>query len=284
VRPDPLTQTLEATSDLLPLLGKREARFSLTQRAQWDTATEAFALAWEKCQTNFALPNTAFPAQQDNMPWAQAPLAAPSTWTPLRRAIFRLLEGALPLNHPAPLELAEALASATDDLEMRPPTPRLITALAASAELLQEKDFLENEALESLAEQMANRLAHSHEGVRTLAACQTFSREAQEEMTQMRTALECLPPDTEQLACSGHLLQALAETLELSSLAVAAFRFARLMEKLLPASLDREPGRNEALGWIDVMENWLVAIETGDIPPPPPALETHCAHLSLLLS
>ncbi|MCL2075553.1 MAG: hypothetical protein FWH15_03780 [Betaproteobacteria bacterium] len=256
---DPLAVTLEAATDLLPLLGEtsREPRFTLQQRALWDTAVEALAIAWEDARSNLAAAATAGSATED------------ADWSPLRRAIFRLLEGALPLLHSAPLQLAEALASAIDELDAAPPTPRLFTALTACFELLQEKDFLEHEALENRVAQLVERLERRSEGIRSRAVDQLFANEALEEIEQMRVALDSLPPDTESIASSARHLQQLAEPLELSALAFAAFRFAGLLAALNPACLDCSPGRDEAFAWIDEMEAWIGQIGEGESPPPP---------------
>ncbi|MDR0234587.1 MAG: hypothetical protein LBI31_07305 [Zoogloeaceae bacterium] len=254
---DPLAATLEAATDLLPLLGEKskEPRFTLQQRALWDAAVEAFALAWEHCRRDLAAAATADHADEH-----------PVDWSPLRKAIFRLLEGALPLEHPAPLHLAEALASSIDELDVAAPTPRLFTALTACLELLQEKDFLEHEALENRVTQLVERLERRNENIRSRTVDQLFAHEAMEELEQMRVALDNLPPDTESIADSAKHLQQLAEPLELFALASAASRFSGLVATLDPACLDGPPGRDEAFAWIADMEAWVAQIGEGDTP------------------
>ncbi|MDR1849023.1 MAG: hypothetical protein LBQ75_03185, partial [Zoogloeaceae bacterium] len=271
---DPLTATLEATTDLLPLLGEkpREPRFSLQQRALWDAAVEAFALAWESHRSDFAAAATS--GSTENEPSAD--------WESLRRAIFRLLEGALPLEHPAPLHLAEALASALDELDVAPPTPRLLTALTACLELLQEKDFLEHEALDDRIAQLVSSLERRNEGTRSRTVDQLFAHEALEEIEQMRIAMDALPPDTEIIAESARNLQSLAEPLELSALALAASHFARLVIMLDPACLDDSPGRDDTLAWIADMETWINQISKGESPPPPARLNELQTRLEML--
>ncbi|MCL2021048.1 MAG: hypothetical protein FWG81_02845 [Betaproteobacteria bacterium] len=261
---DPLTATLEAATDLLPLLGEtpRDLRFTLQQRALWDAGVEALALAWEVSRSALAAAATASHTREEQA----------TDWTPLRRAIFRLLEGALPLEHSAPLQLAEALASAIDELDVAPPTPRLFTALTACVELLQEKDFLEHEALENRVAQLANRLERRSEGIRSRTVDQLFAHEAMEEIEQMRSALDALPPDTELIAAAAKHLQQLAEPLDLSALIFAAFRFSRLIAAMNPACLDGSPGRDEVFAWILDMEAWIIQISEGKSPPPPASL------------
>ena len=257
---DPLTLTLEATGDLLPLLGEStpSLRFTLQQRSLWDAAVEALAIAWENSRSALAAAATSGKAEQE--------------WPALSRAVFRLLEGALPLENSATLQLAESLASAIDELDIAPPTPRLFTALTACMELLQEKDFLEHEELDNRVAQLINRLERRSEGIRSRAVDQIFADEAMEDLEQMRIAMDALPPDSELIASAARHLQQLSEPLDLSALAFAAFRFSRLMATFDPAHLDCSPGREEVFAWIEEMEVWINQIGAGVSPPPPASL------------
>jgi hypothetical protein len=251
---DPLTATLEPTAAILPLLATpREPRFTTAQRGLWDNAVEALGIAWAKCGG------------------AMANEDAHERWAPLRQGVFRLLEGALALAHPAPLRLAEALAAATDNLESAPPSPRLLTALSACMELLQERGFLEHEALESLAQQLATRLERRDEGPRSKHLDRLFAHEAAEEIEQLRLALEALPPDCAALAQTARRISQLADPLDLASFTLVLFRFAQNVERIDPVCLDHPPGRDIALAWIDCLENWILAI--GDGSPPAPLAE-----------
>ena len=259
---DPLTTTLEPTAAILPLLSTpREPRFTTAQRGLWDNAVEALGIAWAKCNGT----------------------PTPEGWAQLRQGIFRLLDGALALAHPDPLRLAEALAAATDDLESTPPSPRLLTALAASMELLKEQGFLEHEALESLAQQLITRLERRDEGPRSRHLDTLFAGEAEDEIEQLRLALEALPPDCEALKDAARRIQQLADPLDLAPLALVAFRFAQSMERITPEQLDRSPGRDIALEWIDELERWITAIGEGNPPPPPAALAKLQGQLSALV-
>ncbi|MDR0528729.1 MAG: hypothetical protein LBG69_03850 [Zoogloeaceae bacterium] len=277
---DPVSETLDRNADILPLLGRqpKEPRFTLRQRALWDSAAEAFALAWDAARRPG--PPAPLNAEEANAAEEDSAEAEAARWRPLRRAIFRLLEGALPLEHPAPLQLAEALASATDSLDSgAPPAPRLLTALAACAELLEEKDLLEHAALESLSAQFAHRLAKSEETLRSQAIDALFAEEAREELEQIRQALEMLPPNTGMMSTAAERLQRLADPLELSELALAAFHFAHTASRLPPALLDRSPVRETAFSWLKAAEEWIAEIERGENPPPPEALEAAQADL-----
>jgi hypothetical protein len=258
---DPLSIALEPTVAVLPLLATpREPRFTMARRRLWDNAVEALGIAWTNCSGT--------PGQED--------------WTQFRQGVFRLLEGALALAHPAPLQLAEALAAATDNLDSTPPSPRLLTTLAACVELLQEQGFLEHEALESLAQQLTTRLARRDEGPRSRHLDTLFAREAAEEIEQIRLALEALPPDCAALAQAVRHIQQLAEPLDLAPLALAAFRFAQSVERIDPVCLDHPPGRDIALAWIDCLENWITAIGDGNLPAPPAALATWQNRISMV--
>jgi hypothetical protein len=240
---DPLAATLEAAHAILPLVAQpREPRFSTAQRALWDNAVEALGLAWNNCR---AAPETA-------------------DWSLLRQSLFKLLEGALALAHAAPLRLAEALAVATDTLERTPPTARLLTTLDAVLELLQEKDFLEHEALATRVDQLLARLERRDEGTRSRPLDTLFAREAQEEISQMRFAQSAVPPDRALLAQAAGRLRQLAEPLDLAPLTWAAFRFAQIVPTLDPAWLDDTPGYDILQGWIDCMERWIHAIDAGN--------------------
>ncbi|MDR0735807.1 MAG: hypothetical protein LBF51_03060 [Zoogloeaceae bacterium] len=239
---DPLDAALEATHAILPLVAHpHEPRFSTTQRALWDNAVEAMSLAWAGCRIA--------PDKAD--------------WSPLRRALFNLLDGALALAHPAPLQLAEALAAATDTLETTPPTARLLTTLDAVLELLQEKDFLEHDALATRVEQLVTRLERRDEGPRSRPLDTLFVREAEEEIQQMRHAQSAVPPDRAALAQAARHLRQLAEPLDLAPLAWATYRFAQIVSTLDPLWLDRTPGYDILQGWIDCVERWIRAIDAG---------------------
>lgn len=244
----PLANTLAATAAILPLMAQdKEPRFQREQRLAWDAAAKSLALAWEQRQHN---------------------------WSPLRSSIFRLLQGALPLHHPAPLKLAEALASATDQLELKAPTPKLLAALTASVELIGEADFLEHEALDERVEQLVSRLNRSEAGPRSHTLDQLFAKEAAEEIEHMRHAMEAMPPDTDAIAAAARHLQRLADPLDLSTLALTAFRFAELTANLAPEVLDHAPGRDDALELLELLEHWVQAVGDGEPPAPPPQIPT----------
>jgi len=235
----PLAATLEVAAAVLPLMAQsREPRFTTEQRKSWDGAVHALECAWEQRR---------------------------ESWQPLRKAIFRLLEGALPLNHPGCLRLAEALASATDNLEHEIPSSPLLAALTTSVELLGERDFLEHEALDERIEQLVARLGNLDHGPRSRTLDALFAREAEEEIEHMHQALDRVPPDVEDLAEAAKRLQRLAEPLDLPLLALAAFRFADRVALMEPLLLDHAPGRDLALAWVAEMQAWIQAVGEGEV-------------------
>ncbi|MDR2164250.1 MAG: hypothetical protein LBO79_01155 [Zoogloeaceae bacterium] len=242
----PLTGTLTAMASILPLFAApRAPRFTTRQRRVWDAAVDALTLAW---------------AAQGGK------ASADMDWQPLRRAAVKLLEGALALDHPAPLKLAEAFVSALDGMETTSPAPRRLTALAATVELVAEAGFLEHDALSERVAQLAHRLESTESGPRSETINALFAAEAADEIEDMRHALETVPPDIELLAGAAHRLRQLAEPLELTPLALAAFRFADTVARLDPALLDHAPGRDDALAWVDQMARWIDAIGAGTRP------------------
>lgn len=248
----PLASTLEATAAILPLMARdKEARFKSEQRQAWDAACQTLARAWEQRQ---------------------------SSWAPLRQGVFALLEGALPLQHPAPLKLAEALASATDTLEHREPSPRLLAALTASVELLGEADFLEHEALEARVAQLVTRLASGEqEGSPALEAL--FVQEAQEVLDHLHLALEAVPPDPDLLATEAGHLQELAEHAERPDVSRWAGLLAWRFQQLSPDQLDHGPERSEVQSCLTALEHWLQSMDEGERSDAHAALETALSQL-----
>lgn len=226
----PLASTLAATAAVLPLLAQARApRFQAEQRRAWDAAVADLGAAWE---------------------------ARAAGWQPLRQAVFRLLEGSLALAHPAPLRLAEALASATDALEAVPPGPRLLAALHATLELLQSPDFLEHDALEARVAQLVPRLeAGDREGSPALEAL--FRQEAEEILEHLHLALEAVPPDDAALIAGARQLEELAEHAERSDCQRWAAALGTALSRLGPAELDHGPARQALEACLAHLADWL---------------------------
>lgn len=240
---NPLAPTLAATAAILPLMAQMHpARFEETQRVPWDEATKELAVAWGNYN--------------------------PEHYDSLRHAIFQILEAALLLEHPAPLKLAESLASITDLLEIAPPSLHQQAALTACVELMIEPGFLEHDALTERVEQLAKRLETCNDS-RSHPLDQLFAKEAGEDIELMRNALDKVPPDIEALVeCINHIQQ-LAEPLELGCLSLSTFRFAEILSEFTPEILDQNPGRHQTIALIDLLEKWIDAIGANSLPEPP---------------
>ena len=255
----PLATTLEATAAVLPFLQPRPRRFAPEQRREWDAAVAELRSHWPACARG-----------------------APDAWPALRAAIFRLLAGALPLPHPAPLALAEALAAATDDLERVAPTAYRRAALAASFELLGEADFLEHPALAARVTQLVERLGRRQPGARSPRVDALFAAEAREEIEALCASLETVPPDTRAFARAAGRLQALAEPLDLPALAEAARRLGDAVARLDPGLLDEGPGRAALLAGLAALSAWIDGIGDGQTQTPLTPLRTLDTTLAVL--
>ncbi len=227
----PLAPTLAATAAILPLMAQsREPRFSGEQRQAWDGAAPLLLETWARRSAD---------------------------WGPLRRAVFKLLEGALPLGHPAPLRLAEALACATDQLESTPPGPRLLAALSATLELLAEPDFLEHPAMEQRVAQLVPRLEGADDSGPSVTLETLFAQEALECVEHLHQALEAVPPDLEALAQGLAQLREAAEHGERAEIANWAARLDALLPHFLPQQLDYGTGRVLVQQFVASLEEWI---------------------------
>lgn len=190
-----LAPTLNATAAILPWVAKpRPPRFEPAINERWMAACTRLADSW--------------PARRN------ADMAS------LRPALFQLYGIALETADADCLHLGEALASAADHLEVGPSSARLIAALVATAECLNEPDGLENEAFAGRATYCARRLETTMRNVaatgeRSPVLDGLFRGEANERIEAMRDALAALPPDAYALACDAEWIAEQAEHLEL---------------------------------------------------------------------
>lgn len=250
----PLASTLAATAAILPLMAHdKETRFKPAQQAAWQQAVAQLQQAWEQRQ---------------------------DSWQALRHAIFKLLESALVLGHPAPLRLAEALACATDQIDSRPPGPRLLATLTTTLELLQETGFLEHEALEERVAQLVPRLeAGDTPCSRTLETL--FVQEALEVLEQLQLDLEIVPPDQERLALGARQLQELAGHAERPEGQRWASRLENAFRQLPPGQLDHGPARHQVLACLAGLDAWLHADASAATALAAERIDTALAALSL---
>lgn len=189
-----LAPTLEATAAILPWLAKpRQARFDPKLNERWIGAGKRLVAAWSERHGTGA--------------------------GDVRPAIFGLYEVALETADATCLRLGEALACAADRLEDVSPSPRLIAAITASIECLNEVEGLEHPSFDERAVHFSKRLETSVTRTlgdqRSAVIDQLFRNEAHEQIQLMQDALAALPPDAYCLNTESLKLAEQAELLEL---------------------------------------------------------------------
>jgi len=189
-----LAPTLEATAAILPWVAKpRQARFDPKLNERWIEANKRLSAAWSGRHG----------AAADDV----------------RPAVFGLYTIAIETADADCLRLGEALASAADRLEETTPTPRLIAAISAAIECLNDAEGLEHPAFAERAAHFAGRLEASvaapakHE--RSALLDQLFVDDSHEQIQLMRDALAALPPDAYVLTMEALKLAQQAELLEI---------------------------------------------------------------------
>lgn len=190
-----LAPTLEATAAILPWLSKpRQPRFDEKLNQRWIDACLRLAKAWSGRHGG--------------------------DHSVVRSAIFALYGIALETADADCLRLGEALASAADQLEGTTPPPRLIAALTATIECLNDCEGLEHKVFAERAGHFADRLEatcllRSEAGDRSPVLDHLFAEEARERIALMHDALAALPPDAYALKCEAAQIAQQAEYLEL---------------------------------------------------------------------
>lgn len=190
-----LAPTLEAIAAILPWLAKpRPARFDPELNQRWIAATQRLGVAWSDRHG----------IGSDD----------------IRPAIFSLYGVALETADADCLHLGEALASASDLLEEEAPPPRLIAALTAAIECLNEPDGLEHEVFIERAQHFARRLETTitlcaSAGERSPVLDHIFVEDTRERIELMHDALAVLPPDAYALKNEAAHIAEQAELLEL---------------------------------------------------------------------
>lgn len=189
-----LAPTLQATEAILPWVAKRRPpRYDTKLNKRWIAAGKRLAEAW---------------ADRHGTGTEE-----------VRSAIFALYAIALEIGESDCLRLGETLAGAADRLENGDPSPRLIAALSAAVESLNEPAGLEHEAFSERARHFADRLEASASSAggdeRSAVLDRLFVGEANEQVESMRDALATLPPDAYVLQTEAIKLAQQAEQLEL---------------------------------------------------------------------
>lgn len=190
-----LAPTLEATAAILPWLAKpKPLRFDRQFNERWIAASQRLATAWSDRHGDGA--------------------------DAIRPAIFALYGVALETLDSDCLQLGEALASAADLLENGEPAPRLVAALTATIECLNEASGLEHALFGERARHFAERLVTTISqlacaGMRSPVLDHLFAEDSRERLEQMHEALAVLPPDAYALKTEAAQLAQQAEQLEL---------------------------------------------------------------------
>lgn len=190
-----LAPTLKATAAILPWVAQaKPARFASELNARWIAACRQLHDDWTARH--------------------QQGLAT------LRPAIFALYGIALETRDADCLALGEAFASCADHFEATAPGPRVIAALTAALESLDEAAGLEHEAFGERARHFAGRIGESllappELGLRSPIIDRLFVSEALEQVEAMREALAALPVDAYALASEAAHLAQQAEQAEL---------------------------------------------------------------------
>ena len=171
-----LGDTLNATADLLPLLGNAETRrFDDAQLQRWATAVGALRHAWHAVQTGAG--------------------------TDCRSAATALLQVALELADPAALRLAEAFAEAggaAEDRTLRA-LPGFRAAFTAALEVAEHPDGPDQKGFANNAAALADRLVAAATPPKAgsglvCASAPWFVEDARETLHELSAALDAVPP------------------------------------------------------------------------------------------
>lgn len=234
-----LAPTMEAIAAILPWLSKpHERRFPVELNQRWIAACQQLSNAWS--------------ARFD------------SGIEAVRPAIFALYRVAVETADADCLHLGEALASATDGLEVNDPSLRLTAALAACVESLLDAEGLESPVFAERASHFAQRLDSAR--ISGTAACprsttldRLFVSEANEQLERMQYALALLPPDPFALKLAALELAQAAENSELFDITLQARQLAASMNIRI-ADLDKESTRSMTLEQLRHLAEAIAAV------------------------
>lgn len=238
-----LAPTLAAAAAILPWVKPKTPRFPPAVAARWQALCSRLAAAWSDRHGEG--------------------LAG------LRPAIFELYAVALELGDGDCLQLAEALASATDSLDTPEgmSDPRLCAALSATLECLAEEQCLEHLAFPERAQHFAARLLRCAAGKgdlqqRSPILDRLFAGEAGECLERIRMGLAALPPDPYAVKLAASDIAHLAEPLELDAIRSLAGRLVRLLTLRAGESvdLDSEASRSAVLELLAELEKAIAGL------------------------
>jgi hypothetical protein len=190
-----LSPSLAATAAVLPLVARpRALKFSKELNKRWQEACAALSKAWS-----------------NGHQWEA---------DSLRASIFALFNVALETGDADCLHLAEALASTADRLDTGQPSARLMAALTATLESLNETGGLEHPTFASRARHFADRLAtclapSAKPGERSDVLDRLFANDTRESLERMHEAANALPIDAYLLRAESQELAQQAEQIDL---------------------------------------------------------------------
>jgi hypothetical protein len=203
-----------------------------------------------------------------------------------RAAVFGLCAAAVELNDPDCLKLAEALATASDKLELEGGLDNLplTAAITATLECLGEPDNLEHPAFTDRVRHLAGRLeqcanapftpamragssATPTPSPRSATIDRLFAEEAGEHLDNLHAALDAVPPQASDAADALRQLAAQADALEIDAISSLSHDLADVLDQLaLHAS--SEDWRILALDLEDILKKQVDTVANGLTPVP----------------
>lgn len=234
-----LAPTLEATAAILPWLAKpRPLRFDPKLNARWIAAGKRLNTAWsDRHGVGHQV---------------------------IRPIIFELYGVALETADAECLRLGEALASAADQLDVSNPPPRLIAALTACIECLNDENGLEQIVFPERARHFAQRLEISikqsnEANERSVVLDRLFVADAHERLEQMHDALATLPPDAYALKLAASELAQHAEHLELFTIMQLARALANQVDARI--NLDNDLARKRIQTMLTTLTEAIATVD-----------------------
>ena len=238
-----VASAMEATAAILPWLAKpQKLRFPPALNTRWIAACQRLHGAWADRHG----------ADEND----------------IRASVFALYSLTLETGDVDCLRLGEALASAIDCLEEKTVPPRLVAALSACSECLNENEGLEHPAFAERIQHFAARLekcaATAKEmDERSAVIDRLFVAETHERLERMHDALAALPPDGESLLIETSELVEHAEHLALFGIIHAARQLQRTLQQASTYnSLESETIRTHVLSQLAALAQLTDTVDT----------------------
>lgn len=250
----------DVVAGILPLFSSaRSARYTPEKAEPWKTACTQLQQGWETRRQGLY---------------------------EFRAAVFGLCAAAVELNDPDCLKLAEALATASDKLELEGGLDNLplTAAITATLECLGEPDNLEHPAFTDRVRHLAGRLEQCANAPftpampsggsttptpspRSATIDRLFAEEAGEHLDNLHAALDAVPPQASDAADALRQLAAQADALEIDAISSLGHDLADVLDQLaLHAS--SEDWRILALDLEDILKKQVDTVANGLTPVP----------------